>query len=150
MVIPRISEDMSSEPPSARWLVRELLRRAGARSKTPDDPDAVAFEACESTYRDLARELGVASAQALVNRAQGQAGMAHPALLDVRLFRPRAAGAQPGVMVRSSDCRATAEGFDALLEALMALLGRFVGINIVVRLLDSTNTHEMTPNEDGR
>ena len=36
--------------------------------------DIVAFEACEHTYRDLAIELGAASAQALVNRARVQAG----------------------------------------------------------------------------
>ena len=89
MVIPRISEDMSSEPPSARWLVRELIRHAGARSKTPDDLSEVALAACETTYRDLARELGTASAQALVNRAQAQAALTYPALRELRLYRER-------------------------------------------------------------
>jgi hypothetical protein len=150
VVLSRISDDMSSEPPSARWLVRELIRRASDRSKTPDDLATVAFEACERTYRDLARDLGTASAQALVSRAQAQAGMAHPAILDVRLYRPRSAGAQPSATARGEDCRATAEEFETFLEALMALLGRFVGINIVARLLDTTSTHDMTPNEGGR
>jgi hypothetical protein len=141
---------MSIDPPSARWLVRELVGQASARSRTPTDLASVAFEACEHTYRDLARELGAMSAQALVNRAQAQAGLEHPALLLVRLYQHRESGGKVSAIPWSSDCTATAREFESLLEALLALLGRFVGINIVVRLLAPREPEGSTPTEDAR
>jgi hypothetical protein len=150
MVIPRISEDMSSEPPSARWLVRELISRAAARSKTPHDLDEVALEACENTYRDLARELGAASAQALVNRAQAQAALTYPSLSELRLYREREARTPNGSTATKSDGAVTAKQLESLLEALLVLLGRFVGINIVVRLLSPRDANDQTLNEGRR
>jgi hypothetical protein len=150
MVIPRISDDMSSEPPSARWLVRELVSRAAVRSKTPTDLDVVAFEACEHTYRDLAIELGAASAQALVNRARVQAGTAHPALLEVHLYEQRHAGVPVNSIAKRGDSTATAEELETLLETLLALLGRFVGINIVVGLVAPRTMPDAKVNEGAR
>lgn len=150
MVTPRISDDMSAEPPSARWLVRELVSRAATRSKTPDDVASVAFDACEHTYRALARELGTASAQALVNRAQAQAGLTHPALRGVRLYRQRDSEAPATAIAMKADCSATADEFELWLEALIALLGRFVGINIVTRLVAPLTSLDTTPKEGAR
>lgn len=112
--------------------------------------DIVAFEACEHTYRDLAIELGAASAQALVNRARVQAGSAHPALLEVRLYEQRHAGSPVNSIAKRGDSTATAEELETLLETLLALLGRFVGINIVVRLVASRTLPDTKQNEGAR
>ena len=127
---------MSPDTPSARELAHRLLARDAARG---GDVGGVALvvAACERAHLDLARWIGPAGCHALFTRALTQARIAHPALRHVDLR----VGAAPGLdhvdqAVAASSADAVAAGLEEMLVALLSLLGRLIGDDMMERLLE--------------
>jgi hypothetical protein len=133
----------------ARELARQLVSRAARHSKEPIDAAGMAFTACQAAYRALSRSIGATGAHALLSRALAEASRAHPLLRDIRIDDSDASGSD-GVKaaVQAHGLPAAASGLEALLEILLSLLGRFVGFDMVVRLVAQTSTIGTKEDED--
>jgi len=133
----------------ARELTRQLVSRAARHSKEPTGAAATVFTACQAAYRALSRSIGATGAHALLSRALAEASRAHPLLREIRIDENGASG-QDGLKaaVESHGSPASAAGLEALLEILLSLLGRFVGFDMVVRLVAQTSTIGTKEDED--
>ena len=133
----------------ARELTRQLVARAAKHSNSPTDAAATAFTACQAAYRALSRSIGATGAQALLSRALAEASRAHPLLREIRIDDNGASGLDSlNVVVEAHGSPASAAGLEALLEILLSLLGRFVGFDMVVRLVAQTSTIGTKEDED--
>lgn len=105
--------------------------------------------ACERMCRTLARSLGSAGSRALLTRALSQAQAAHPALQEVSIsakadvalegiFLATAAHGEPAVIA----------GLETVLGALLALLGRLIGKDMVARLVAQSAPMVMVQEDD--
>ena len=85
----------------------------------------------------MSRWLGAAGCAALFSRALADTRTDHTALADVRLGEdPQQVLEGVSQAVQRSGAVAVAAGLEALLIHLLELLGRLVGSDIVVRLLE--------------
>jgi chaperonin GroEL (HSP60 family) len=137
---------MSSDPPSVRELTRHLVGRAAPQSDAPDGALLAVHEACERTYRALARSLGPTGSQALLTRALAQSQDDHPLLKEIRIGGQSDPGLG-GVMeaAQAHGAKAVTEALEAVLETLLGLLGRLIGNDMVSRLVEQNGpvgTHD--------
>jgi hypothetical protein len=136
---------------STRELARQLVARASRNGAAHESAALIAFSACELTYRALARSIGVAGANALLARARSQTLKTHPMLRDIRIDQSEGDGLTGmRAVIEEHGSADAAAGLEALLEVLLTLLGRFVGIDLVARLVAQgatigTQEHEDTP-----
>jgi hypothetical protein len=142
---------MSTDPPSVRELTRHLLGRAASRGDAPDSALRTVQQACELTYRALARSVGTAGARTLLTRAIAQSRAEHPILKEIRV------GAQPepgleGVteLEQAHGAPLAAAALEAVLETLLALLGRLIGNDMVPRLVELDEPVGTQDDEDVR
>jgi hypothetical protein len=141
---------MSTDAPTARELTRRLVAHAAVQIDAPDSA-VVVHAACERAYRELARSFGAAGSLALLTRALTQAQTDHPALKDIRVNRQsEPALDQVTGVVEAYGAPAVAAGLEAVLETLLGLLGRLIGDDMVVRLLEQSATAGRQDDEDGR
>ena len=107
------------------------------------------FSAVELTYRALARSIGVAGAQALFTRARSQTVKKHPLLREIRIDNGEDDDrAGINAVIEKHGNAATAAALEAVLEVLLTLLGHFVGIDLVVRLVAQGATIGTKEHED--
>ena len=141
----------ATDASDARELARQLVSRAARHSKEPTDAAGTAFTACQAAYSALSRSIGATGAHALLSRALAEASRAHPFLREIRIDNNGASGAD-GVeaAVEAHGSPASAAGLEALLEILLSLLGRFVGFDMVVRLVSQTSTIGTKEDEDAQ
>ncbi len=141
----------ATDASDARELARQLLSRAARHSKEPIGAAETAFTACQAAYRALSRSIGATGAHALLARALAEASRAHPPLREIRVDDNGTSG-QDGlkVAVDSHGSPAAAAGLEALLEILLSLLGRFVGFDMVVRLVAQAATIGTKEDEDAQ
>jgi hypothetical protein len=145
------TEASPTTAPSTHELARQLVARASRNGAAHESGALIAFVACELAYRALARSIGVAGADALLARARAQTLRAHPVLREIRIDKGNEDGlAGIKAVVEKHGNSESAEGLVALLEVLLTLLGRFVGIDLVARLVAQggtigTREHEDTP-----
>ena len=142
---------MSTKAPSTAELARQLVTRAARGSSATAGTALTAYLACVLTYRTLARSIGIAGAQALFARARSQMVRSHPLLREIRIdIDEDDDRAGIDAVIAKHGNAASAAALEAVLEVLLTLLGRFVGIDLVVRLVAQgatigTNEHEDTP-----
>ena len=129
---------MSRQASGAGELTRRLVARVAAESDAPDAA-AVVHVVCERVYQELARWIGANGCQALFTRALAQAQVAHPVLGQIRIGG-RSGPALDGVTesIRSHGESAVATGLEALLVALLELLGRLIGDGMAGRLVEQS------------
>ena len=127
---------MSPETPTVRQLTRRLISGEEDLQDSPD-PAAAAVRACVRVYRDLSRWVGMKGSLALYNRALIQARSEHPLLTGITIRSEPAPGLD-GVpeMIRTGGAAAAAAALESLLLTLLGLLGRLVGDDMVVRLVE--------------
>jgi hypothetical protein len=107
------------------------------------------FSATELTYRALARSIGVAGAHALFARAKSQTVKSHPLLREIRIDNGEDDDrAGINAVIAKHGNAASAAALEAVLEVLLTLLGRFVGIDLVVRLVAQGATIGTKEHED--
>lgn len=139
---------MPPETPSAQELTRRLLAREAAGREPPDDAATAAGLACERTYRELARWLGPAGCRALFVRALSRSRSEHPALAEIRVgdrSEPALDGVAQSIQLHGAS--AVALGLEALLVALLELLGRLIGDDMAARLVGESVLHHSRDDE---
>ena len=140
---------MPTNAPNARELTRHLIARAAEHVKVPESAALMAQEACERTLRALTRSLGQTGSRALLTRALAQAEPDHPLLKDLRIGRQSEPGLDgvPGI-VQVHGAPAVAAALVVVLDTLLGLLGRLIGDDMVVRLVEQSTPMGMQDDED--
>src|SRR6266480_1123496 len=129
-------------PPQSR-PAEELARRLLARDAPAEDaPDAVAAAAervCGRVSANLSRWFGIDGTDALFARAVARAQADHPALANVRYSHQSAVCLERlAESARRHGAHAAADGVAAVLTVLIELLGRLIGEDIAMRLLEQS------------
>ncbi|MBA2684309.1 MAG: hypothetical protein H0U66_07460 [Gemmatimonadaceae bacterium] len=135
-------DTLTKEASSARALAKLLIARAAKGSKTDSGASSgTVYLACETTYRTIARCRGVSGAKALLSRALAGTNKTHPLLRNIRLDVPVETPRE--TLTRASGAKGSApsaEGLETLLEMMITLLARFVGMDMVVQLVADSAT----------
>jgi hypothetical protein len=117
-----------------------MMVELAADPLSPDDgaqgTAVAAAVACERMCRTLARSLGAIGSRALLTRALSQAQAEHPALQEVSISA-KADVALHGISIATAAHGepAVIAGLETVLGALLALLGRLIGKDMVARLV---------------
>ncbi|MEP7087738.1 MAG: hypothetical protein ABI884_10560 [Gemmatimonadota bacterium] len=143
-------DTQSQDASSARALAKVLIARAAKRDRSGSDvTSATVYVACETAYRAISRCIGESGAKALLSRALADANKTHPLLRNIRLDVPD--DTPLAALTRASASKGSApsaEGLEALLEMMITLLARFVGIDMVVQLVAENATVGTLEHED--
>ena len=125
---------MTSQSTAATDAARRLWARAVGDTTAPEDVAAAAERMCTQLRTGLGRWIGADGYRALLNRALGLARAEHPALGGL----PCLGGDVPGTtaVVRAQGAGAVAAGLVALVAALIELLGRIIGDEMALRLVE--------------
>ena len=130
---------MPSEHLSAQQIARRLIDSRGAEPGDADSEARAAAAACNSLYRGLSRWVGPDGCHALFTGALAEARTDHPALLQIQLRArsdPYVDGVAETIMAHGE--AATGAGFESVLVRLIALLGRLVGDEMAMKLLEQS------------
>jgi hypothetical protein len=127
---------MTQSSGAATEAARRLWARSAGDAATPEEVAAATVRAFAQLEMGLSRWVGAEGFRALRGRAHGLVRSAHPALgaLSADL------GDGQGVVaaVRSHGAREVAAGITSLIAALIDLLGRIIGEEMAVRLVEQT------------
>ena len=127
-------------PPQSRTaeeLARRLLAGDAPAEHAPDAVAAAAERVCGRVSANLSRWFGTDGTDALFTRAVVRAQAEHPALANVRYSRqsPLCLQGLPET-ARTHGAAAADDGVAAILTALIELLGRLIGQDIALRLVE--------------
>ena len=129
-------------PPQSRTaeeLARRLLARDASPEDAPDDVAAAAERVCGRVSANLSRWFGIDGTDALFARAVVRAQADHPALANVRYSHQSAVCLERlAESARLHGADAAADGVAAVLTILIELLGRLIGEDIAMRLLEQS------------
>jgi hypothetical protein len=120
-----------------RQLARRLIEAQRSERSDGDDLARAATAACDRLYRELSRWVGLDGCYALFSRALAQARTDYPALEQIQIrarSRPHIDGVAETIMARGDP--ATAEGLEFMLQGLVELLGRLIGDDMAMRLIE--------------
>jgi hypothetical protein len=133
----RGNDSLLSDQPAAQEIAHRLI--ISHRSKRAEGQSAarVAAAACDQLYRELSRWVGPDGCHALFTRALAQARTEYPALGQIQLrarSEPYIDGVAETIMAHGDP--ATAEGLEAMLVHLIELLGRLIGDDMAMKLIE--------------
>jgi hypothetical protein len=129
-------------PPQSRTaqdLARRILARDAPVHNAPDAVATAAEQVCGRVSANLSRWFGIDGTNALFARALVRAQADHPALANVRYSRQSAVCLErlaENARIHGDD--AATEGVAAMLTALIELLGRLIGQDIAMRLVEQS------------
>jgi hypothetical protein len=125
---------MTQRSAAANEVARRLWQRAVGDSSTPEDVAVAATRMCTELRVGLSRWVGAMGYHALIDRALLLARAEHPALSSLQCH----GGDEPVPTnaVRAHSPAEVATGMVALVAALVELLGRIIGEEMAVRLVD--------------
>jgi len=124
---------------TAQELARRLLARDAPAEDAPDAVAAATDQVCGRVSANLSRWFGIDGTNALFARALVQAQADHPALANVRYSHQSAVCLERLVeSARIHGANAAADGVAAILTALIELLGRLIGLDIAMRLVEQS------------
>jgi len=128
-----VSRDQSAEQQIARRLIE------GHRSERAEGHASAraAAAACDQLYRELSRWVGPDGCHALFTRALAQARTEYPALGLIQLHarsEPYIDGVAEAIMAHGDP--ATAEALESMLISLVELLGRLIGDDMAMKLIE--------------
>lgn len=129
---------MPHDSPTATSLARRLIKQ-GATGASQDGPAAAAREACERLYRELRYWVGADGAHVLFRRALARARDEHPSLQRIQLLSRSAT--LLGDMEESASAHGAADtvaGIEAMLVALLELLGRLIGDDMTLQFAEDS------------
>jgi hypothetical protein len=128
---------LSGNQPPARQIAQRLIN--GHRSERAGGHTAAraAAAACDDLYRELSRWVGPDGCHALFTRALAQARTEYPALREIQL-RARSESYIDGVAetIMAHGDAATAEALESMLVRLVELLGRLIGDDMAMKLIE--------------
>ena len=125
---------MTQRSPAATEVARRLWQGAVGDSNTPEDVAVAATRMCTELRVGLTRWVGAMGYRALLDRALLLARAEHPALGSLSCH----GGDEPvtTAAVRAHSAAEVATGMVALVAALVELLGRILGEDMAVRLVE--------------
>ncbi len=151
MNAPGTTDAIKSEASSAHELARRLIARAARTNTAQGGAASTAFAACQTTYRVLARSIGTTGAETLLGRALVLADKEYPLLREIPFDRDEDAGLVGfKAALEKHGSPVSAAALEKLLELLLSLLERFVGIDVVVRLVAQSATIGTNEDEDAQ
>lgn len=129
---------MTPRSAAATDAARRLWAGAAGDTSAPEEVAAAAVRLCALLRAGLGRWVGAEGYRALLDRALGLARAEHPALGSLSCHR----GDEPvtTAAVRAHGAAEVAAGMVVLVATLIELLGRIVGEEMAVRLVEQTGT----------
>jgi hypothetical protein len=127
----------SKSQPLAQQIVRRLIDSRRSERPGADSAARTTAAACDHLYRELARWVGTDGCHALFTRALAQARTEHPALGQIQL-RSRSDPYIDGLAetITAHGDAATAEALEPMLVRLVELLGRLIGDDMAMKLIE--------------
>jgi hypothetical protein len=127
---------MTQRSAAATEVARRLWQRAVGDSNTPEDVAVAATHMCTGLRVGLTRWVGTMGYRALIDRALLLVRAEHPALGSLSCHGEE----EPvtTVTVRAHSAAEVATGMVALVTALVELLGRILGEEMAVRLVEQS------------
>jgi hypothetical protein len=125
---------MSQRSAAATEVAQRLWQRAVGDSNTPEDVAVAATHMCTWLRVGLTRWVGTMGYRALIDRALLLARAEHPALGSLSCHGEEEPLTR--AMVRAHSAEEVATGMVALVTALVELLGRILGEEMAVRLVE--------------
>ena len=125
----------------ARRIARRLIGSSQSGRGASDTAARAAAAACDSLYRELSRWVGPDGCHALFTRALGQARTEYPLLAGIQLHaraEPYIEGVAETIMAHGD--AATAEALESMLVRLVELLGRLIGDDMAMKLIERSLT----------
>jgi hypothetical protein len=135
--VDRDKDSVSRDQPAAQQIARRLIN--SHRSERAEGPTAAraAAAACDQLYRELSRWVGSDGCHALFTRALAQARTQYQALGQIQLHarsEPYIDGVAEAIMAHGDP--ATAEALESMLVRLVELLGRLIGDDMAMKLIE--------------
>ena len=131
------SDNLSPSHQSARETARRLISARRPERPGDDTPARLAAAAGDHLYGELSRWLGRDGCHALFTRALADAAIGSPALKQIQLrarTHPYIDGVPETIMAHGD--AATAEGLEWMLVRLVELLGRLIGDDMSMKLIE--------------
>lgn len=125
---------MSQGSPPSNEVSRLLWERVAGDSTAPGEVAEAAERICTNLRAGLGRWVGPMGYYALLDRAVGQARAEHPALASLSCHGGEKS--EMMVAVRTYGAAEVASGMVALVATLIDLLGRIIGEEMAVRLVE--------------
>jgi hypothetical protein len=128
---------LSGDQLTPSQLARRLISSHRSERSGGDTPARIAAAACDQLYQELSRWVGPDGCHALFTRALAQAAIEYPALGQIHL-RPRSEPYIDGVAetIMASGDAITAEALESMLVRLVELLGRLIGDDMAMKLIE--------------
>lgn len=125
---------MTQRSAAATEVARRLWQRSVGNGSAPEDVAVAATRMCTELRAGLSRWVGAMGYRALIDRALLLARAEHPALSSLSCH----GGDEPVTPagVRAHSAAEVATGMVALVAALVELLGRIIGEEMAVRLVE--------------
>ncbi len=120
-----------------RQLARRLIEARRSERSEGDSVARAAASASDRLYRELSRWVGLDGCYALFSRALAHAGTELPALGQIQIrarAQPHIDGVAETIMARGDS--ATAEALESMLAGLAELLGRLIGEDMAMKLIE--------------
>jgi hypothetical protein len=129
----------SRDKPPARQIAHRLINSRRSEPAGSRTSGHVAAAACDHLYQGLSRWVGLDGCHTLFTRALAQARTDHPLLEEIQL-RPRSEPYVEGVTetIDAYGAAPTAEAIESMLVGLVELLGRLIGDDMAMKLLEGT------------
>jgi hypothetical protein len=130
---------VSSEQSSAQQIARRLIDSRRTEPGEAHSEARAAAAACDALYLGLSRWVGPDGSHALFSRALAEARTEHPALMQIELrvrSEPYVDGVTETIMAHGE--AATRAGLESMLVRLIALLGRLIGDEMAMRLIEQS------------
>lgn len=123
--------------PPAQQIARRLIKSRRSERPGGDSPARAAAAACDQLYRELSRWVGPDGCHALFTRALAETRPEYAALAQIQLLArsdPYVDGVAETIMARGDP--ATAEALEWMLVRLVELLGRLIGEDMAMKLIE--------------
>ncbi len=130
-------DSVSRDQPAAQEIARRLINSHRSQRAEGHTAARAAAAACDQLYRELSRWVGPDGCHALFTRALAQARTEYPALGQIQLHagsEPYIDGVAEAIMAHGDP--ATAEAFESMLVSLVELLGRLIGDDMAMKLIE--------------
>jgi hypothetical protein len=128
---------LSRDQTPARQIAHHLIDSHRSEPAEGDSAARTAAAACDHLYRELSRWVGRDGCHALFTRALAEGRTEYPALGQIQL-RSRSELYIDGVAetIMAHGDPATAEALESMLVRLVELLGRLIGDDMAVKLIE--------------
>jgi len=131
------SDSLSRAEPRTRQIALRLIESRRSERSGDDTAARAAAAACNHLYRELSRWVGPDGCHALFTRALAQARSEYPGLEQIQL-RARSEPYIDGIaeIIMAHGDGATARAIESMLVRLVELLGRLIGDDMAMKLIE--------------